>query len=157
MRRIALIALCGLAVAVPALAQDKLPLGSRVGNSAAGAAAAAVSGYDDGGRRDPFVSPIAPKKAAAPNRPRLGLISLSISEVVVKGIVRNGPSVVAILEGPDGKSFVAHNQDKLQDAVVKSIDLDGVVFVAQIADAFGVMHARDVRKSLRPPAIEGAR
>jgi hypothetical protein len=71
--------------------------------------------------------------------------------------VRNGPSVVAILEGPDGKSFVAHNQDKLQDAVVKSIDLDGVVFVAQIADAFGVMHARDVRKSLRPPAIEGAR
>jgi hypothetical protein len=132
-----------------------VPTGTRVGNNNL-----APSGYDDGGRRDPFVTLMTPKKAlAAENakRPRLGLISLAVADVSVKGIVRSGTGMMAVLEGPDGKSFVARSKDKLQDAVVKSIDADGVVFVEQTVEASGSAHPRDIRKTLRPPTTEGVR
>jgi hypothetical protein len=142
-----------VAAAIPALAQERLPLGTRVGSEES------ASGYDDGGRRDPFVSLLTPKKTAAAvpaSRPRAGLAGLTLADVAVKGIVRNGPAVVAVLEGPEGKSFIARSKDRLQDAVVKSIDADGVVFVEQVVDAVGAVHSRDVRKALRPTA-EGDR
>jgi Tfp pilus assembly protein PilP len=142
-----------IAGVAPALAQERMPLGTHVGN------AAQTSGYDDGGRRDPFVSLMTPKKAApaAPSsRPRAGLAGLTLADVAVKGIVHSGPAVVAVLEGPEGRSFIARSKDRLQDAVVKSIDADGVVFVEQAVDAAGAVHSRDVRKTLRSSA-EGIR
>lgn len=138
--------------AVPVAAFGQIPIGSRVG--------APPSGYDDGNRRDPFVSLIATKRQAA-NAPApavkkgSGLASVSVNDVLVRGIVRNGANIMATLEGPDGKQFVAHRQDKLQDAVIKSIDKDGVVFVAQSIDVIGTAHPREVRKGLHP--MEGSR
>jgi Tfp pilus assembly protein PilP len=118
------------------------------------------SGYDDGNRRDPFVTLIATKRQAA-NAPAplvkkgSGLASVSVNDVLVRGILRSGANIMATLEGPDGKQFVAHRQDKLQDAVIKSIDKDGVVFVAQSVDVIGEAHPREVRKGLHP--MEGSR
>ena len=60
---------------------------------------------------------------------------------------------MASLEGPDGKQFVARRQDKLQDAVIKTIDKDGVVFVAQSVDVVGTAHPREVRKGLHPMEV----
>jgi Tfp pilus assembly protein PilP len=141
--------------AAPALAQERMPLGTHVGN------AESTSGYQDGGRRDPFISLMTPKKSAVPagatsSRPRAGLAGLTLADVAVKGIVHSGPAVLAVLEGPEGRSFIAHSKDRLQDAVVKSIDADGVVFVEQVVDAVGTVHSRDVRKTLRSTA-EGIR
>ena len=50
---------------------------------------------------------------------------------------------------------MAHRKDRLQDAVVKSIDANGVVFVEQVVDGLGVAHTRDVRKALRLASTEG--
>jgi Tfp pilus assembly protein PilP len=134
--------------------QDRLPPGTRVGNGA-------PSGYDDGARRDPFISLMAPKKSVAAQnstRTRPGLSSLALADVSVKGILKSGGSVMAVLEAPDGHSYVARSKDKLQDAIVKSIDAEGVVFVEQQVDAGGSVHARDIRKTLRPPTVaEGVR
>ena len=69
----------------------------------------------------------------------------------------NGTSVVAVLEGPGGKSFLAHSKDRLQDATVKAIDADGVTFTQQVADPLGVLRPRDVRKPLRQPVAEDQR
>lgn len=138
--------------AVPVAAFGQIPLGSKVGGT--------PSGYDDGSRRDPFVSLIATKKSA-PNAPAAlvkkgsGLAAVSVNDVVVRGILRAGENVTATLEGPDGKQFIAHRQDKLQDAVIKAIDKDGVTFVAQSVDVVGTAHPREVRKSLH--ASEGSR
>lgn len=143
---------CALALAASAAAQERVPTGTRVGNTA-------PSGYDDGGRRDPFVTLLTPKKALAAqnaSRPRVGLTSLALADASVKGIVRSGAAMMAVLEGPDGKSFVARSKDKLQDAIVKSIDAEGVVFVEQQVEAGGAVHSRDVRKTLRS-AAEGVR
>jgi Tfp pilus assembly protein PilP len=117
-----------------------------------------ASGYNAGGRRDPFVSLIAIKKEPTPastseQAPRVagaGLAGLAVTDVVVKGILRSGPVLLAILEGPGGKTYIARRQDRLQDGTVKSIEADAVVFAEQVADAHGATRARDVRKSLHP-------
>jgi hypothetical protein len=114
------------------------------------------SGYEADGRRDPFVSLLVPKHAAsAPDhvgRPRAGLAAVAIADVIVRGIVKNGPSMLAILESPDHKSFVAHLKDRLLDASIQSIDPTGVVFMEAV-DAAG--RARQIRKAL-PAAAEDA-
>lgn len=136
------------AVAVSASAQE-IAVGARVGSQP-------PSGYDDGSRRDPFVSQIVSKRAAAASgRPAAGLAGLSVSDAVVTGLVKSGSKVIAILQGPDGKSFMARSQDRLLDGFVKSIDNDGVVFVAELSDAAGASRPREIRKSIHVMAGGG--
>jgi Tfp pilus assembly protein PilP len=148
-----LVAVWLLVLASPAFAQKpaptvpSIPLGTRVGES--------PTQYDDGGRRDPFVSLIVPKVAPSgaplagrPN-PAAGLAGVSVSDVVVKGLIKSGTTLIALLQGPDGRTYMAKRLDRLQDGVVTRIDSDGVVFTERIADAAGAVRARDVRKPLR--------
>jgi Tfp pilus assembly protein PilP len=136
----------------PASPTPTIRVGSRVGES--------PTDYDDGGRRDPFVSLIVPKVAApapggAPGaRPIAGLGGLSVSDVAVKGLVRSGSTLIALLQGPDGKTYMAKRLDRLHDGVVTRIESDCVVFTERTPDAAGVVRARDVRKPLRP-AVSG--
>ena len=150
--------LAGLPAVGVARAQERLPVGTRVGTGVA-TPAGEPGVYEETGRRDPFVSLLATKKsgAPAPSRPKAGLAGIALADIAVKGVVQNGRTVVAVLEGPGGKSFVARSNDRLQDATVKAIDPDGVTFSTQVVDALGVSRARDVRKSLRQSAPEESR
>jgi hypothetical protein len=144
--KITLILMAVAGLAAPAFAQ--VPLGTRVGLPT-------PSGYDDGARRDPFVSLIQPKRptttqALPGTRPPTGLAALALSDVVVTGLVRSGTTMLAVLQGPDRRSFVAHEKDRLMDAVIKMIDARGVVFVEQ--DASGAANGHEVRKALRTAA-----
>jgi hypothetical protein len=138
------VALCSTQIAA------QIPVGARVGSETAPGTA---SGYDDGGRRDPFVTLVQPKRAAAASqvngRPVVGLAALAVEDALVTGIVKAGPAFIAILKAPDGKSFMARTQDHLQNGVVKTIDAEGVLFVQQGADAMGVVRPREVRKAIR--------
>jgi Tfp pilus assembly protein PilP len=123
---------------------------------------AAQGGYDTGGRRDPFVSLVAPKTPAAPraiaaptSRPGAGLAGIAVSDVRVRGVMRSGSVLVALLEGPDGKTFLARRQDRLMNGAVKTIEQDAVVFSERVSDAAGAVRQRDVRKVLRPMASSG--
>lgn len=153
--------LLALAVAAPALVSAQtptqsaaapivpaapavIPVGSRVGSL--------PSGYDDGGRRDPFGSLVTPKRSATPAtidgaRPKTGLASLSLADVTIRGIVRSDKAMLAILEGPNKQSYVTRPKDRLFDATVVSIDTEGVVFSEQIE---GSRATNTVRRSLRP-------
>lgn len=139
-----------LALSAPALAQ--IQVGTLVG--------VPVSGYDSAGRRDPFVSLIAPKRPTAPpagtdGRAAAGLKSIALADVTVTGIVRRGTAMMAILQGSDRQSFVARVQDRLLDAVVKTIDAKGVVFVEAVDPGVGV-RPQEIRKQLHG-AAEGNR
>lgn len=161
MKARALVVACLIAVlcAASARAQERLPLGTRVGSGVS--PAPGVSGYDAGGRRDPFVTLLGQKKAAtapaASARPKAGLPGIALADVAVKGIVQNGTTTVAVLEGPGGRSFVGRSNDRLQDAIIKSIDSEGVTFAQQVVDAVGVARTRDVRKPLRQIVVEEGR
>jgi hypothetical protein len=134
--------------AVPALAPTALsiPVGSRVGDL--------PSGYDEGGRRDPFTSLVVSRRATTSptpgGRPRTGLASLALADVTVRGITRSGKTMFAILEGPNKQSYVARANDRLMDGSVQSIDVDGVLFHEQIDGGT----PNQVRKTLRPAGEE---
>ena len=135
-----------LVLAASSAFAQQIPVGTRVGDVPA-------SGYDSAGRRDPFVTLIAPKRAVtgapvgAGARPRTGLSSLALADVAVTGLTKTGKGMLAILQGPDKQSFVLHVKDQLFDATVKSIDSQGVVFV-QTLDG----RPQEVRKTLRAAA-----
>jgi hypothetical protein len=130
------------AVPVAASVPASIPVGSRVGD--------VPTGYDDGGRRDPFASLIVPKRAVTAandgTRARTGLAGVALNDVTIRGVIRAGTTMMAILEGPNKQSFTIRPKDRLFDATVVTVDADGVVF-SQQADGLG---SSQVRKSLRP-------
>jgi hypothetical protein len=156
-----------LALAVPAAAQDVQPasavapaapvipataapiaVGSRVGD--------VMSSYDSGGRRDPFASLVTPRRSSSGaeggrQRPPSGLAGVALADVLVRGVVRNGDTMLAILEGPNRQSFVSRVNDRLLDATVARIDADGVVFASITERGTPPNH---LRKSLRPSGEE---
>jgi type IV pilus assembly protein PilP len=112
--------------------------------------------YNPEGRRDPFVSLIGkgadPKNAGA--RPA-GVPGLLINEVSVKGIVRNSAGFVAMIQGPDNKTYVVKAGDRLMDGTVKSIVQDAVVFSQDVNDPLSLVKQKEIRKNLR--SAEGGR
>lgn len=121
-----------------------IAIGSRVGDL--------LSNYDSGGRRDPFASLVTPRRsggaegADARRRPA-GLAGVALADVFVRGVVKNGDTMLAILEGPNRQSFVTRVNDQLLDATVVRIDADGVIFGEQVERGMAANH---LRKSLRP-------
>jgi type IV pilus assembly protein PilP len=106
--------------------------------------------YNPEGRRDPFVSLIGrgndPKSAGS--RPP-GVPGLLINEVSIKGIVRNSAGFVAMIQGPDNKTYVVKAGDRLMDGTVKSIVQDAVVFSQDVNDPLSLVKQKEIRKSLR--------
>lgn len=149
MTRLSLSGLLLLCLSVPVTAQETLKIGTRVG--------VPPSGYEGQARRDPFqplVAPPAPQVAAAgpPARRAPGLAGMTADDVVVKGIISSGATRMALIEGTDGKTYLAKAQDRLQDAVIRRIDADAVVLQT---NATQKASSREVRKALRPSAEGG--
>jgi hypothetical protein len=123
-----------------------IPVGSRVGETV-------LSTYEDGGRRDPFSSLIVPKRTMSANpgadgsRARTGLSSISLADVTVRGIVKAGPTMLALIEAPNKQSYTIRAKDRLFDATVVAVAADGVVFAEQGDPG---MASSQVKKSLRP-------
>lgn len=109
--------------------------------------------YDPGGRRDPFVSLLSRGADVAFDRDMRpeGREGLGIGEVSVRGIVRTRNAFVAMVQGPDNKTYIIHTGDKMLDGVVKAITADSVVFAQDVNDPLSLVKQREVRKMLRGP------
>lgn len=118
----------------------------------AGAEAAAPPSvtYDPQGRRDPFVSLLArgadPRSGAVRAAGPAGLL---VSEVTVKGVVRDKSGYLAMIQGPDTKTFIVRPGEKLLDGAVKAIVADGVVFAQDVNDPLSTVKQKEVRKTVR--------
>ena len=112
--------------------------------------------YDPQGRRDPFVSLLSrgsdPRSAS--NRPA-GLPGLLIAEVAVKGIIKDRTGFIALIQGPNTKTFSVRPGEKLMDGTVKAITADTVVFAQDVNDPLSMVKQKEVRKTLR--SNEGGR
>lgn len=149
MTRLSLSGVLLLCLTVPVTAQETMKIGTRVGMPA--------SGYEGQSRRDPFSPLVAPPTApvaagAAPARRAPGLAGMTADDVVLKGIIASGATRMALLEGTDGKTYLAKAQDRLQDAVIRRIDADAVVLLTNATPRGG---GREVRKALRPAGEGG--
>jgi hypothetical protein len=117
--------------------------------SGAPPAPAEIYTYNPEGRRDPFVSLLfrgADQKADA--RPA-GPAGLVINEISIRGIIRDRTSFVAMVAGPDNKTHIVHQNDKLFDGSVKAITADSVIFSQNVTDPLSLVKQREVRKYLR--------
>ena len=74
---------------------------------------------------------------------------LLINEVSVKGIVRNSAGFVALIQGPDNRTYIVHQGDRLLDGVIKTVITQGLVVVQQVNDPLSLVKQREVRKLLR--------
>jgi hypothetical protein len=114
--------------------------------------------YNPEGRRDPFVSLLL--RGSDPGSPASrppGPPGLLINEVIVKGIVRDRTGFIAIIQGPDTKTFIVRSGEKLMDGSVKSITVDTVIFSQDVSDPLSLVKQREVRKAVRPVDDRGGR
>jgi len=106
--------------------------------------------YEPRGRRDPFVNLL-----GTGNEPRLssrrgeGPAGWTVSEISVRGIVQSRDTLVALVQGPDNKTFVVHAGDRFLDGTIKTITPQGLVIVQEVSEPLSPVKQREIRKQLR--------
>jgi type IV pilus assembly protein PilP len=135
----------GAATAQPASPQPAAPATA----TPAPAPAAEAYTYDPAGRRDPFVSLLSRGIEPATGKKLTGLSGLTTGEVMVRGVMQSRNSYVALLSGPDGKTYSAHVNDRLLDGVIRSVTPQGIVIMQEVNDPLSLVKQREVRKGLR--------
>ncbi len=136
-------------------AQQQAPAATP-GGAAAQAAGAAVQppaeaySYSAEGRRDPFVSLISRGfEPTLTGKRGEGLAGLTTAEITVRGVLRSQGSYVAMVQGPDMKTYIVHANDRLLDGTVRSVGAQGLVIIQEVNDPLSLIKQREVRKGLR--------
>jgi Tfp pilus assembly protein PilP len=106
--------------------------------------------YQSEGRRDPFVSltNTGTEPRAASGKAG-GPAGMTIAEVAVRGVMESRGTLVAMVSGPDHKTYIVHPGDKLLDGTIKSITPQGMVFIQDVNDPLSLVKQREVSKLLR--------
>jgi type IV pilus assembly protein PilP len=106
--------------------------------------------YQPEGRRDPFLNLRAVGvEPALPARRGDGPAGMTSDEISVRGVLKSRGSLIAMIQGPDKKTYVVHQGDALMDGTVKAVIPEGLVIVQQINDPLSLVKQREVRKLLR--------
>ena len=112
--------------------------------------------YQPDGRRDPFLNLLGtgsePGKAGKKNE---GPAGLTVAEISVRGVLESRGSLIAMVEGPDKKTYVVHTGDKFADGVIRSITPQGLVIVQEVNDPLSLVKQREIHKLLR--SLESAK
>lgn len=106
--------------------------------------------YDAEGRRDPFVSLVGRGNDQKPGTANAaGIPGLLVNDVTVKGVIRGRSGYIAMIQGPDTKTYIVRSGDRLLDGSVKAITQDGVVFSQDVHDPLSLVKQREVSKRIR--------
>ena len=106
--------------------------------------------YDPAGRRDPFLSLVG-AGSLGPNQGRRGegAAGMTVAEISVRGVLQSRGKLIAMVMGPDNKTYIVHEGDRLLDGSIKSITPQGLVIEQEVNDPLSVVKQREVRKLLR--------
>jgi type IV pilus assembly protein PilP len=114
------------------------------------AAPAETYTYQPEGRRDPFVSLVGTgAEPRVTSKHGDGAASMTLAEISVRGIVQSRGELVAMVQGPDNKTYIVHQGDKLADGTIKTITQQGLVVIQEVNDPLSLVKQREVRKLLR--------
>jgi type IV pilus assembly protein PilP len=140
-------------VAVAALAQSQAPVRPVPAGPAAATPQAPPYSYNPEGRRDPFVSLLrrGTDTGRTQGRATEGVAGMLVNELVLKGIMRSRTHYVALVQGPDNKTYVVRVNDRLADGSVRAITADAMVLMQDVNDPLSATKQREVRKTLRAP------
>jgi nucleoid-associated protein YgaU len=144
------------AQARPAPAAPAAPAEAPPAAPAEMAAAPESYAYQSEGRRDPFLNLLGTGvDVQTMMRHGDGPGSMTVAEVSVRGIMQSRGALIAMIEGPDKKTYVVHQGDKFVDGAIKTITPQGLVVVQDINDPLSLVKHREIRKMLR--SIEDAK
>lgn len=108
--------------------------------------------YSAAGRRDPFQTLAGPAAAETKSLPKtavVGIGGIRVEDLSVRGIMQSRDRLVAMIQGPDSRTYLIHQGDKLADGAVKSITPQGLVLLQDIVDPRAKDKTREVHKALR--------
>jgi hypothetical protein len=110
--------------------------------------------YSAEGRRDPFVSLLrggSDDRGARPGGGVEGLAGLGVDEISVRGVVAagSGGGYLAMVQGPDNKTFIVRPNARLLDGTVKAVTAEGLVILQEVNDPLSLVKQKEVRKVLR--------
>jgi Tfp pilus assembly protein PilP len=112
--------------------------------------------YDPAGRRDPFINLLGTgTEARQVSKKGEGPSGMTVAEISVRGVMQSRNGLIAMVQGPDNKTYIVHPGDKLLDGAIKSITPQGLVIEQAVNDPLSVVKQREVRKLLR--GIEDAK
>jgi Tfp pilus assembly protein PilP len=112
--------------------------------------------YQPAGRRDPFLSLLGTgTESRVTSKSGEGPGGMSVADISVKGVMQSQGAMVAMIQGPDKKTYVVHKGDKLLDGRIKSISAQGLVVDQEVTDPLSLVKHREVTKLLR--SAEGGR
>jgi Tfp pilus assembly protein PilP len=154
-----LVCLAPIAGAQTPAAKPAAPQAQAAPAPAPGAAAAAPAAtpppqeaytYKADGRRDPFLNLIGSgTENKVTSRKGEGAAGLTVGEISVRGVMQSRGALIAMVQGPDNRTYVVHQGDKLLDGTVKSVTPQGLVIVQEVNDPLSLIKTREVRKMLR--------
>lgn len=112
--------------------------------------------YEPDGRRDPFQNllgtgsdPLTTGKRAE------GAAGLTVAEVSVNGVLESRGALIAMIQGPDRKSYIVHTGDRFLDGTIRSITPQGLTIVQEVNDPLSLVKQREIYKLLR--SLESAK
>src|SRR6185295_14628518 len=106
--------------------------------------------YRADGRRDPFLSLIGTgSDKSITSRRGEGPSGMTLGEISVRGILQSRGALVAMVQGPDNKTYIVHQGDKLLDGTIKTITPQGLIVMQEVNDPLSLVKQREVRKLLR--------
>ena len=151
------VALLIVVAAAAASAQEKpavqAPPQAPVAAQAPAAPAAPAFVYNPEGRRDPFVSLVKRATEARTRQskqpPAGGISGFLVSELTLKGIMQSRNDFVALVAGPDAKTYLVRVNDRLLDGAVRAITADTLVCMQDVNDPLSLTKQREVRMTLR--------
>jgi type IV pilus assembly protein PilP len=106
--------------------------------------------YDPAGRRDPFINLLGTgTDTRQVSKKGDGPAGMTVAEISVRGVMQSKSGLLAMVQGPDNKTYIVHPGDKLADGSIKSINAQGLVIEQAVNDPLSVVKQREVRKLLR--------
>lgn len=106
--------------------------------------------YDPAGRRDPFLNLLGTgSEPRITSRRGEGAAGLSVNEISVRGVMLSKGAFIAMVQGPDAKTYMVRQGDKFQDGSVKAVNAEGLVIVQEVSDPLSLVKQREISKKLR--------
>ena len=104
--------------------------------------------YDPAGRRDPFTNLLGAGSGPT-SRKGEGPAGIAVAEISVRGVMQSPKGLIAMVQGPDNKTYIVHQGDKLLDGSIKTITAQGLIIEQEVNDPLSVVKQREVRRLLR--------
>jgi len=106
--------------------------------------------YQPEGRRDPFLNLLGTGVDPTPGLKKgEGPGGMMVSEISVRGIMQSKGGLVAMVSGPDNKTYIVRQGDRFLDGKIKSVIPQGLIIIQEVNDPLSVVKQREIRKLLR--------